>query len=254
MTAINGSHCPHAFSNQVLPRIEAKLLATKTYQQAVAAFDTEGPPPRGVLDAHLRAIGRTSARLAFAELQAESEPEPPTPPPAIASLSQVPPPPASTPREAACQAVGQALQKARLARSLSLEQMAAQTHIQPHRIAALEAGQLAQVEDDIYLRGFIRRLAEVLALDLPELLAMLPKTPPPVQPSWSRREPSLERESQARRYVTYAAALTTLLGGLAWAAEQAAAQPVLPGPAQVQSALRDAAQPMSWSIAPPEGL
>ncbi|NJL00754.1 MAG: helix-turn-helix domain-containing protein [Spirulinaceae cyanobacterium SM2_1_0] len=167
----------------------------------------------------------------------------------------MPPPPAANEREAACQAVGSALKQARLKRSLSLEQVASRTLIQPHRIAALEAGQLAQVEDDIYLRGFVRRLAQALELEPPALLAMLPETPPLVRPSWYRDEPEVDREQTALRYVSYTAAVATLLGGLAWAAEQAAATPQITAPApqtQVQPVAKTAMPLPSFSIAPPE--
>ncbi len=257
-------------ASQVFSQIETKLLATKTYRQALAALDNDSPPARTVLDAHLRAIGRTSMHLVLAELKDATAPsaapptvepiatEPPateTPePPAIAP--QVPPPMASNDREAACQVIGSALQQARLARSLSLEQVARQTKIQAHRIAALEAGQLAQVEDDVYLRGFIRRLAAALHLDLPELLAMLPETPPLVRPSWDRRHDASQRDQTAMRYVSYTAAVAALLGGLAWAAEQAAAAPSMtPAPtAQVQTVAAEAMPPASLSIAPPDAI
>ncbi|NJL00753.1 MAG: hypothetical protein HC910_09385 [Spirulinaceae cyanobacterium SM2_1_0] len=87
MTALSSLPHSHSLTHQVLPRVEAKLLGTKTYQQALTALDTETPPARSVLEAHLRAISRTSIRLMLAELQAG---EPPASPPS-SQLEPTPP-------------------------------------------------------------------------------------------------------------------------------------------------------------------
>ncbi len=66
--------------------------------------------------------------------------------------------------------VGQKLQKARQARSLSLEQAAHATHIRLHYLKALEEGDLRVLPSPAQVRGFLRAYAGFLGLDAQELL------------------------------------------------------------------------------------
>jgi len=62
-------------------------------------------------------------------------------------------------------------------------------------------------------------------------------------------------EPSALRYVSYAAAVAALVGGLAWAAEQAAAAPTAPEPqtlTQVQPLRAAVMELPGLAIAPPE--
>lgn len=69
------------------------------------------------------------------------------------------------------------LQKKRREKSLSLEQIASSTFIRLHMLEALEAAQVEKLPELIYVRGFIRRYAEVLQLDGDRLAQQLTPAP-----------------------------------------------------------------------------
>jgi cytoskeleton protein RodZ len=66
--------------------------------------------------------------------------------------------------------VGQELQQAREARSLTIDQAAAATHIRPHYIRALESGEFDALPSVAQARGFLRAYASYLGLDPDPLL------------------------------------------------------------------------------------
>ncbi|WP_448561208.1 helix-turn-helix domain-containing protein [Trichothermofontia sp.] len=68
--------------------------------------------------------------------------------------------------------IGQYLQQARQERQLSLEEVSAHTRIQTRLLRALEAGDVAELPEPIYVQGFLRQYATLLELadlDLSEL-------------------------------------------------------------------------------------
>ena len=84
------------------------------------------------------------------------------------------------------ESIGQQLQEARKARSLTLEQVARATHVRVHYLQALEAGDLGSVPSLAQARGFLRIYADHLGLDAGALLSELedkaiapPPSPPP---------------------------------------------------------------------------
>ncbi|NJO19786.1 MAG: hypothetical protein HC838_06550 [Spirulinaceae cyanobacterium RM2_2_10] len=120
---------------------------------------------------------------------------------------------AASGRQQCCRHLGEKLRQARCERSLSIDDLASQTYIQTSQIAALEAGDLADPHDDIYLRGFLKRLSPVLQLNAAELLAELPVVSFSPVPSWY--EPSLYREPWSMgRYCGYTAMLVGTV--IAW--------------------------------------
>lgn len=120
--------------------------------------------------------------------------------------------------------LGQQLRQARLARSLSLNQLHSQTRIPLHHLVALEAGCIDRLPEDIYVRGFIRRLGDVLGLDSDRLLASLPAPDPEksVLPSWYRPELTGRKFylRPAHLYLGYTALVAGAVGGLAWISER----------------------------------
>lgn len=64
--------------------------------------------------------------------------------------------------------LGSRLRQVRLQQAISLEQVAAQTKIQQRLLSALEEGRMSDLPEPIYVKGFIKRFAEVLGLDEPE--------------------------------------------------------------------------------------
>lgn len=80
--------------------------------------------------------------------------------------------------------VGQQLREARQSKNLTLEQVSRLTHIRPHHLEALEAGNLDALPSRTQARGFVRTYAVHLGLDPDPLVARLdaggePAAPPP---------------------------------------------------------------------------
>ncbi|HAG84286.1 MAG TPA: hypothetical protein DCL61_24810 [Cyanobacteria bacterium UBA12227] len=121
--------------------------------------------------------------------------------------------------------VGQELRQARQDRSLSVEQLYRQTLVPVHQIEALETGQIDHLPEDVYIRGFVRRLSYALGLDGMAIAASIP-TPDPVKsvvPSWYH-DPS-ESGFQLKAihlYLGYAALIAGAVGGLNWMSNQSA--------------------------------
>ena len=121
--------------------------------------------------------------------------------------------------------LGGQIQQARLARSMSLSELHSKTLVPVHQIQALEAGYGAHLPEDIYLRGFIQRIAKVLEMDSASLLASLPKPDPrqAILPTWYHPPtPAIGLRGLAVQpvhlYVGYAALMA---GGLFWLSRQA---------------------------------
>lgn len=141
-------------------------------------------------------------------------------------------------REEVIRRVGQELLRARQARSLSIDQLHRQTLVPPNHITALEIGRLDQLPEDVYIRGFIRRLGAALGLDGVALAASIPE-PDPVKsviPSWynSIPVPGLQLNSM-HLYLGYTALIAGAVGGLSLMSqqnEQGAVAPEQPNPSQ----------------------
>ncbi|MGE5657521.1 MAG: helix-turn-helix domain-containing protein [Actinomycetota bacterium] len=164
----------------------------------------------------------------------DSRDTPPTPTP-----NNPPPPPAKKPkkltkaqkaalavleREDRLRQLGQELRKARQVRSLSLQQLHSQTLVPLHHLEALENGYLDRLPEDIYIRGFIRRLGNALGLDGVAMANSLPVPEPTVTtvPSWSL--PESESGGFYLRpihlYLGYTALMAGAVGGVAWLSQQ----------------------------------
>ena len=62
--------------------------------------------------------------------------------------------------------------RAREAAGLSLDDVAAQTKIRPTILAAMEAGDFSACGGDVYARGQLRSIAQVLGLDPMSVVAL----------------------------------------------------------------------------------
>ncbi len=126
-------------------------------------------------------------------------------------------------REELLRQVGQELRQARQARSLSIEQLYRQTLVPTHQIEALEAGRIDQLPEDVYIRGFIRRLSQALGLNGVAIASSLP-TPDPVKsvvPSWYHEASEFGFQlNSIHLYLGYAALIAGAVGGLNWMAHQ----------------------------------
>lgn len=118
--------------------------------------------------------------------------------------------------------VGQELRRAREARSLSTEQLYRQTLVPLHHIEALEAGHVEQLPEDVYIRGFIRRLGQALGINGIAIAASLPEPDPvkSVVPSWYQQSTAATiggfQLSSVHLYLGYTALIAGAVGGLSW--------------------------------------
>jgi cytoskeletal protein RodZ len=61
--------------------------------------------------------------------------------------------------------IGSHLRNLRAKKGLSLEEIATKTMVQQRFLAAIEKGEIEQLPEPLYIRGFIRRFAEALGID-----------------------------------------------------------------------------------------
>lgn len=121
-----------------------------------------------------------------------------------------------------CRQIGHTLKEARLAQGISFGALYSKTLIQVYYIKALEEGEIERLPEDVYLRGFIRRLGNSLGLDGTVLVNSLPQ---PIKnnavPSWYTpnikvRGPALASPTTLQSYVGYTALIAGAVGGLSW--------------------------------------
>lgn len=171
------------------------------------------------------------------------------------------------------QELGQELRRIRQGRSLSLQQLHYRTQIPLYQLEALEAGQVERLPEDIYVRGFVRRIGTALGMDGIDLANSIPQLDPvkAILPTW--QPPQLASNGlnglnlrPMHLYFGYAA---LLVSGVAWVSQQSAPQapqaPIdPPQPVNVTPPTNDNARPLrapgakatamiaAGEIAPPE--
>ncbi|HEY9617177.1 MAG TPA: helix-turn-helix domain-containing protein [Microcoleaceae cyanobacterium] len=121
-------------------------------------------------------------------------------------------------REDRLQELGEEIQQIRQAKSMSLYELHSKTLIPIHQLEALEAGQVDRLPEDIYIRGFIRRLGDALGLNGLELAESIPHLDPAktVVPTWYKPRVKSKMPS-AYLFLGYAALMAA---GLAWVSRQ----------------------------------
>ncbi len=130
--------------------------------------------------------------------------------------------------EQALRQVGARLRQVRILRSLTLEQLQAQTLIPIYQLQALEEGNTQKLPEDIYVRGFIRRITAVLEIDETPLLNTIPApNPDKIVPSWYH--PVEQKESglylrPAHLYLGYSALMLGAVSGLSLIHQQSTPQ------------------------------
>lgn len=142
-------------------------------------------------------------------------------------------------------AIGQRLREARERRGLSREGVLEKLHCTPEVLAALEQGDFERLGAPVFIRGHLRRYADLLGESADELVAQWSGAGAAAQPDISQR-PQAPRPVELRRWGRIAAyaALALALAALAWAVLRfatPAVQAVAPAPAQPQAlpALRE---------------
>ncbi|MGK7926872.1 MAG: helix-turn-helix domain-containing protein [Spirulina sp.] len=168
-----------------------------------------------------------------------------------------------------CQQIGRTLKEARLAQGISFGALYSKTLIQVYYIKALEEGQIERLPEDVYLRGFIRRLGNSLGLDGTTLANSLPQ---PLKnnavPSWYTpdikvRGSALSSPTTLQTYVGYTALVAGAVGGLSWITAdrpnaEATNEPEPPPIESLSQSTRHgsdrvtASEQLSAEIAPPE--
>lgn len=128
-------------------------------------------------------------------------------------------------REQLLRQVGQELRVAREAKSLSVTQLHRQTLVPLHHIEALEAGRLDQLPEDVYIRGFIRRIGQALGLNGIAIASSIPEPDlvKSVVPSWYHAPATSVgglQLSSVHLYLGYTALIAGAVGGLSWMSSQ----------------------------------
>jgi cytoskeletal protein RodZ len=172
-------------------------------------------------------IEETDQGISLVFTKPTTEPEPPKKPAKISKVSKA---------EFAAQTfaierfemlrrVGQELREARINRGLTIEDIHNQTLVPPHHIEAIEEGRFDELPEDVYIRGFIRRIAHALDLNGTAMVASIPQPDlsKSVVPSWynSITVPSLQLNS-LHLYVGYTALIAGAVGGLSMMQSQQA--------------------------------
>ena len=123
-------------------------------------------------------------------------------------------------RETCLQELGQTIRQARQEKSWSSYHLHIKTQIPMHQLEALEAGCIERLPEDIYLRGFLRQVGNVLGLDGNQMAAALPtiESATNVLPSWQQPKTHAGlRLNSMHIYLGYAALMA---GGIAWVSHQ----------------------------------
>lgn len=129
------------------------------------------------------------------------------------------------------QEIGEELRKARESYHLTLQQMHYFTLVPLHHLEALEQGQLECLPEDIYIRGFICRVANALGLEGGKLAASFPCLEFSAQLQQSTVKADINSEfylNSAHLYFGYVAILASSMGGIAWLSQQSVPDVTLP--------------------------
>ena len=142
-------------------------------------------------------------------------------------------------------AIGQRLRESRERRGMSREAVLERLHCTPEVLAALEQGNFDRLGAAVFVRGHLKRYAELVGEPADDLLAQWSGAGAASEPDISRR-PQAPRSLELRRWGRAAAyaVLALVLAGLAWAVLRfatPAVRAVAPSPAQPQAlpALRE---------------
>jgi transcriptional regulator with XRE-family HTH domain len=125
--------------------------------------------------------------------------------------------------EASLRQLGQEIYHWRETYGLSLLQLHSRTHIPLRYLQALELGNIQELPEPIYIKGFIRQIANVLHQDAETLIQSLPEAEDShaILPTWHQVRAS---EGFVLRplhlYVGYGALMASAIGSLSWMMSQ----------------------------------
>jgi cytoskeleton protein RodZ len=130
-------------------------------------------------------------------------------------------------RSESLQEIGKQLRTARELRGLSLTDLNTYTHIQIHLMEAIENGKWDELPEDVYVRGFIRMMANSLGLNGTNLAASLPQPEvvKTVLPSWyeaGKKSSGFDFQvNPMHLYLGYTVLVAGAVGGLSLMSNQA---------------------------------
>lgn len=146
--------------------------------------------------------------------------------------------------------IGAVLQYVREDHLLTVDDIADRTLIQPRLLRAIEAGDLSQLPEPIYVQGFIKRYAECLGLNGTELANAFPLDSkfPVIQGNWQSSPAAQLRPMHL--YIAYIALIMLAISGLSqvlgrsssWSSANLGTETSTPGQARFGSA-EDARSP-----------
>lgn len=112
--------------------------------------------------------------------------------------------------------IGAQLRQQRQEKSISTEEVSAKTYISPRLLTALEEGQSEYLPEPVFIQGFIRRYADVLALDGDALAKTFPTNllPTPSEMAASQEVSRGMPSKEIGLYAFYAALMAVAVGGL----------------------------------------
>lgn len=227
----------------LLSQIEAELYRSEVYRRALESLEASVPEGTSAQFC-LKSIGREAIRLALREMMPQTAPDPK---PAEPVRRKKPVPEAEQHRQECLAKLGAQIRTARHVRSMSIAELHSKTLVPVHQLQAIEAGHGAHLPEDVYLRGFIQRIAKVLNLDHVQLLDLLPMVDPvkAVLPTWYHptRKSSIDIGGMSLKpvhlYLGYAAVLSS---GFVWLSHQSTPTSKFDAP-QVSPASKSEVQP-----------
>ncbi|MBE9010479.1 helix-turn-helix domain-containing protein [Pseudanabaenaceae cyanobacterium LEGE 13415] len=207
----------------LLSQLEAELYRSEVFRRALESLE-ESVPEGTSAQFCLKSVGREAIRLVLREMMPQPAPEPK---PAESVRPKKPQSETEQRRQECLARLGAQIRAARQARSMSIAELHSKTLVPVHQLQAIEAGHGAHLPEDVYLRGFVQRIAKALNLDSAQLLDLLPTFDPvkAVLPTWYHpRKSSIGLGGMDLKpvhlYLGYAAVLS---GGLVWLAQHQAA-------------------------------
>lgn len=137
--------------------------------------------------------------------------------------------------------IGAYLRHTREENELSLEDVAAQTMIQPRLLKAIEEGKLHQLPEPVYVQGFIKRYAEAMGLDGAEFAEAFPaqRTLHLAQSSW--KDSPAAQLRPLHLYIAYVALIMASVSLLSYVVRRSAPE---------ESSVTTASQPAAVQSAP----
>lgn len=119
--------------------------------------------------------------------------------------------------------IGAYLRQQRQLKSLSLDEVAKRTLVRHSILADIEAGELEQLPEPVYVQGFIRRYAVALGLDAEQVADAFPTQAAQPAHSFWRQLPSAQLRP-VHLYATYLIVIATSVHGLSWLMNRSVSQ------------------------------